>query len=129
MSSATWGYNFVDPLLTGDPGDDWEDDHAEPVHEPGGKERATQREAARDPRRLGAALLHLSHGLDHISCHEPRVQPREWLVQCRREDDFGDGRKGVGTRLVLGGISLHDAVDGRAHQDRVVAFGLLVRPR
>src|SRR5215212_11892325 len=39
------GVPVVDPVPTGASGDDWEDDHAEPVHETGFQKRAAQGEA------------------------------------------------------------------------------------
>lgn len=67
-------------------------------------------------------FLHLAHSLDRVSSHELRVRPGKRLAQRGREDDLRHARQATGARLALGGESRHEAVRGRTHQDRVVAF-------
>jgi hypothetical protein len=122
------GVPVVDPVPTAASGDDWEDDHAETVHETGFQQRAAQGETAHGAHGPGAFVLHLPHGLDGILGDQLRVRPRQRLRQGGREDDLRQARQGICTRLTVGGQPGHDPIGVCAHQDGVVRFRVVSQP-
>src|SRR5262245_57601742 len=72
-----------DALLAGGAGDDREDDHAEPVHQPCPEQRPAQGEAAERVQGMRAISLHLPHRLDRVTVDESRIGPRQRWLQGR----------------------------------------------
>src|SRR4051794_23941878 len=64
------GIAVVDPVAPSAPGDHWEHDYAEAVHQARADERPAQGEAADGAHRGGAVPLHRRHGLDGIAADE-----------------------------------------------------------